>query len=124
MRRLFTIEHDVFDSETLVAIGVSDDRIIKWLQECTDLEVTHELKRLIECHGYGRTVMSGSFTMLRLKDFSDTNRQIGTVAHEAFHLAEMVFDRIGIKHDIDASGEAFAYFIQHTVKQVLDVCRK
>ena len=61
--------------------------------------------------------------MIRLKEFSGTNRQIGTLAHEAFHLAEMVFDRIGITHDMKTSGEAFAYFIQHTVKQILDRVR-
>ena len=119
MRRLFVIEHDVFNSQTLVAVGVTDERIIKWAEQTTDLVIDDAFRELIKCDGDGRTAWSGPFTMIRFNDWNSTGDEIGTLAHEAFHLAECVFRRIGIQHDQETSGEAFAYFIGHNVSEVL-----
>ena len=117
---MFVIEHPTFDMETLVAVGVNDDAIIKWIKKNTVIEADADLVALITCVGHGRTARHGSFTMLRLDGWKGTNKNIAHLAHEAFHLAEFVYDRIGIRHDVETSGEAFAYFIQYTVEQVLD----
>jgi len=120
MKRLFTISHDTFDMETLIAVGVSDKKITKWIEKNTKLKADDDFMSSISCDGLGRTVRHGGFSMLRLDHWDGTNRNIAHLAHEAFHLAEFTFDRINIKHDVETSGEAFAYFIQHTVEQVLD----
>ncbi len=121
MKKLFLIQHAVFDSQTLVAVGLTDDRIKKWVDQNTDIKTDETFMALIACHGVGRCVSHGSFTMIRLLSWSGTNRDISLLTHEAFHLAEFIYDRIGIKHNVECSGEAFAYFIQHTVEQILDV---
>ena len=119
-RRLFTIEHSTFDSQTLVAVGVSDKAIVAWVEKHTEIVVDEKFMGLIACPGLGRTMMHESFSMLRLRDWSGTNKNTALLAHEAFHLAEFIYDRVGIVHHVGTSGEAFAYFIQHTVEQVLD----
>ena len=121
MKRIFTITHDVYDSRTMVAIGVTDKAVVKWIERWIDVD--DELAELIKCQGSGRTVQHGKFTMIRLEDWSGTNHDIAILTHEAFHLCEMIFDRIGLHYNMDISGEAFAYFIQHTVEQVLDKLR-
>jgi len=123
-RRLFIITHDIFGSETLVAVGVSDKAIAAWIEKHTDIVVDEKFMGLIACPGLGRTMMHDNFSMLRLKDWAGYNRNTAYLAHEAFHLAEFIYDRIGIVHDVRTSGEAFAYFIQSTVEQVLDGLEK
>lgn len=117
--KMFVIEHPTFDMQTLVAIGATDKQIKKWVKKHTSVKPDDEFMEIIQMLGSGRTVRFDRFTMLRLKDWDGGVEYISLLAHEAFHLAELTFDRIGIKHDPDISGEAFAYFIQHTVRQVL-----
>lgn len=120
MKRLFLIQHATFDSQTLVTIGKSDKEIVAWVEKNTLIEITEDFVALIAGPGDGRTVLDGAFTMMRFKEWNGTNSDIARLAHEAFHLTEFVFNRIGVQYDMDISGEAFAYFIQHTVKQVLN----
>lgn len=123
MKKMFVIEHPTFDMETLVAIGATDEDVEKWIKKNTTLEVDEEFLDFIACPGFGRTVVHGSFSMLRMPEWKNTNRNFAHLAHEAFHLAEMTYQRIGIKHDVETSGEAYAYFIQHTVDQILDALK-
>jgi len=124
MRRLFIIRSSVFDMETLVAINVSDKDILKWVGKNTVLKRGKKLKDAIRCEGLGRTFAHGSFSMLRLDGWKDDSRGASHLAHEAFHLAEFTFRRIGLKYDFDSSGEAWAYFIQHIVNEVLEGVRE
>lgn len=120
MKLLFTIHHDVFDSQTLVAIGASDKDIVKWIKKNTNLEINDDLMDAIACVGEGRTAMHNSFTIMRFKKWKGSHYDLGVLAHEAFHLAEFIFHRIGVEHDMMTSGEVFAYFIGYTVEQVLE----
>lgn len=117
---IFVIHHEVFDSQTTVAVGVTDKQIVKWIKKNTTIKVCDDLLEAIYCEGLARTALHGSFTMIRFKEWNGTNRDISFLAHEAFHLAEFIYDRIGIKYDMEISGEAFAYFIQNTVDQILE----
>jgi hypothetical protein len=120
MKQIFLIEHSVFDSQTLVAIGVTDKKLLKWIELNTNLIVDDEFKHHIKVSGEAKAVINGKFSMIRFNGWSGSNKDISLLSHEAFHLAEFIFDRIGVKYDIDISGEVFAYFIQSTVKQILD----
>ena len=116
--KIFLIQHDVFDSQTLVAVGVSDRRLKKWIRKnTTSVKFDDDMK----LHGAARTVQNGRFSMIRLRGLDGSNYDISILAHEAFHLAEFLFNRIGVSHDVEISGEVFAYHIQSTIKQVLDV---
>ncbi len=117
---IFLIQHKVFDSQTTVVIDESDKKIARWIEKNTTIEVCDDLLEVIKCHGLARTALHGSFTMIRFNEWSGTNRDISLLAHEAFHLTEFIYDRIGIKYDMEISGEAFAYFIQNTVDQILE----
>ncbi|MCK5218087.1 hypothetical protein KAR10_01110 [bacterium] len=122
--KMFVITHPTFDMQTLVAIGATDKQIKKWVKKHTKVDTDDEFMEIIVCSGFGRTTRRGAFTMLRLSEWEGTNKNIAHLAHEAFHLAEFTFHRIGIVHDVETSGEAYAYFIQHTVEQILDELRK
>ena len=119
--KIFVIEHSVFDSQTTIAVGVTDKKLLKWIDDNTILEVDDEMREYTSLIGEARTVLNGKFTMVRFGEWTGSNYDISILAHEAFHLAEFIFDRVGVKYDMEISGEVFAYFIQSTVKQILDI---
>ncbi len=123
MKKMFLIQHPTFDMQTLVAVGATDKQIKKWIKKNTRIKPDDELMEVIACVGFGRTAVHGSFSIIRFSEWEGTNRNIAHLSHEAFHLAEMTFHRIGIIHDVHTSGEAYAYFIQHTVEQILDALK-
>ena len=69
--------------------------------------------------GVGRAVMLGSgATVIRLGIRKERYKFFSTLAHEIFHAVEFLFDRVGIKHDIDKSSEAYAYQIDYLTYQI------
>jgi len=123
--KIFTIDYDIYDRYTLVVVGASDKEIAKWVKKnAPSVKIDDEFYEAIACPGQGRTIRDGMFTMLRLKQFDGSAKDMRHLAHEAFHLAEFVMSHIGIVHDWKTSGEAFAYFIGWTVEQVLEGVEK
>lgn len=56
--------------------------------------------------------------------YENTPFSNSVVAHESFHLTEMIFDAIGITHSPIYSSEAFAYQIQYFVNLILEELNK
>lgn len=57
-------------------------------------------------------------TLIWIEEEPTTPRQIGFLAHEAFHAAENVADMVGIKH-CDKSSEFYAYLTGYIVEETL-----
>jgi len=120
LKKFFVIYHSVFERQTLVVINQTDAATAKWIEKNTIVDVDDDVMEAIKCTGVARTAVCDVFSIMRFKEWNGTNSDIATLAHEAFHLAEFVYAQIGVKYDPDISGEAYAYFIGHTVWQVLD----
>lgn len=120
MSDIFVIEHDTFNSQTVVAVGVEDEKLKKWLKKNTNLEINDTFMELITVNGDAKAISHGIFTMIRLPEWTGSNYDIALLAHEAFHLAEFLFNRIGVPYDINTTSEVFAYHIQTTVEKVLN----
>lgn len=109
----------------MVAVNATDDEIVKYIKKKKyDVLIDDSFYSAISCAGRGRAAMRGNFSVIRFNGYRKSPYWYGVVAHEAFHLAEMLFDRIGIQHHADYSGEAYAYFIQSTVRQILEGMQK
>jgi hypothetical protein len=50
--------------------------------------------------------------------FSQAKPSPGLIAHEAFHAIETLFEHIGIEHNMDNSGEAWAYLLEYIVNYI------
>lgn len=88
--------------------------------ERTGYKLNEEEKRALEMSGVGRTVMlKNGAIVIRLLMPPKTPKQIGTVAHEAFHATCFLFERIGIKFG-HKSDEAFAYAIDYLTTEILE----
>lgn len=55
-----------------------------------------------------------------LDSYDESVQDVGTVAHECFHLVCYIFDDLGIKY-CDESEEAWAWYLDYLVQQVLKV---
>jgi hypothetical protein len=110
----FIVNHGTYPFDILVCIGSSDAEVIAILSK-SGCELDSEDKELLKINGDGRTIMLvGGQTVLRLKDLKDKSYLI----HEIFHAVEFLFNKIGIKHDLTTSGEAYAYQMQYIFKEI------
>lgn len=60
--------------------------------------------------------------VINTKDFTDTSI-LGTIAHEAFHITNFIFESLGIKPDVN-NDEAQAYLLSWIVEQVVKVYKQ
>lgn len=118
-RRIFIVGHAGYPFDVTVAIGVSDDEIVRALEKRCDLS-PHDRETLsMQPHGSGRTVMlDGGGTLIRLNSFTGTPDEWGHLAHEIFHAVEFLMAHIGILLSRD-SDEAFAYAIGNLTKRIV-----
>lgn len=60
----------------------------------------------------------GKGATIILIGFTDNPTPVSVIAHEAFHAVEYAFGTAGLTHTIDASSEAFAYYLGYLVKNI------
>lgn len=69
--------------------------------------------------GYGScTQLENGHLVIQLADQPNNPADIGVLAHEIFHAVEMLFQKIGLSL-CEHSGEAYAYAVQHLMKESL-----
>lgn len=119
----FIVPQGTYPFDVMVSIGETDEQLFPKLK-----------KKLPEEHHYaipeyasfkpttcGRYVMfpTGA-SLLRLREAPINAKYMAVLAHEIFHCVEFLFDKIGIKHDIDASSEAYAYQIEYLTARIYE----
>ena len=114
----FIVDQGTYPFDIFVCIGMSDEEVYKEIDKSYDL--SEEEKESLVMSGNGRTVvLHGGQTILRMSNDIEVIDFYATLPHEVFHVVEFLFDRIGIKHDVETSGEAYAYQIQYIMGSIL-----
>lgn len=118
----FIVKGTVYPFDVLFSFGQSDEDLVDMLCDngikTNDLD-EHGLKFTYDktC-GIGRTCMLESGQVIvRMPVIPSLSIDRGILAHEIFHAAEFVLHRVGIKHDVHKSGEAYAYLIGHLTQE-------
>jgi hypothetical protein len=102
----------------LFCIDTSYDDVCKKIDDLGVILTEDEKENLI-MNGVGRTVtLHNNQTIIQVVKRKDIAKHHANIAHEVFHAVEFLFNRVGIIHDIEKSGEAFAYQIQHLTEQI------
>lgn len=127
-KKLFFVDHDVFGDSfsTLVCVGMSSDDILKYIRTKTKKKLSeNEVDAIKGVDGVrGRALrLEDNETLLFLKEPPSDTETIGTLAHEAFHIADFILGTIGVTYN-DSSDEMWAYLTQHVVVSVLKHYRK
>ena len=115
--KIFKVHHGTYPYDILVCIGAGHKEIVSCLKR-HGITLSEEETERLWMEGVGRTlILSGGQTILRVDTKGKANIH-ATLAHEIFHCVEFLFDRVGIKHDPEISGEVFAYQIGYITKQI------
>lgn len=115
----FIVPLVVYPFDVMVSIGQNDDQLGAVLDK---LNLSNEdIKNCqYEKEGCkGRAVMfEGGGSFIRIRKLPTTPNEFATLAHEIFHVAVFVMDRIGMKLDIMVSDEAYAYLISYLTEEI------
>ena len=113
----FIVNLGIFPFDIMFSVNESDATLLKRLRKYgVDNE---ELLKFVYDYenSNGRTKMfSTNHTVIRLSDFDDRYKFIGTLSHEIFHAVTFIYDRIGIKYELGVSDEAYSYAIGYVTR--------
>lgn len=114
----FIIDLTIYPFHVMVSIGESDKKVLQRLKKYgMDYSDPNFIAYQTE-HAHGRTCRFESGAMLlRLRQVPTTAEDKGRLAHEVFHLAEFLFNNIGLKHHVRC-GEAYAYLIGYITEKI------
>lgn len=73
--------------------------------------------------GYSYAFEKNHIIILNKKYLTDDSFAIGTIAHEAFHITNFIFKRIGIIPDVN-NDEAQAYLLSWITEEVYNLFKK
>ena len=115
----FIIDLGPYPFDVLVSINQTDKQLKKVFSDL-DIEWEDEVWVADQKIQLGRTAMlETGQTVLRLIGWKVDAKGIGVLAHEAFHVAEFLFQRINMPHSVQYSSEAYAYLIGFIVEKAL-----
>lgn len=114
----FIIKVDVYPFDILVSINQTDDQLGEILDTYDLSKKDIRLTKYRSKTSLGSAAMfSSNRSFIRLRKLPSTYEEFGTLAHEIFHVAAFILDRIGVELKMDVSDEAYAYLIGHITKR-------
>jgi hypothetical protein len=110
------INLSVYPFDLLVSFNEKDDEVFNKLNELgANVEMSDIETKTTQA---GKSILfSTNHSLIRIPIFTGTPNDYGVLAHEIFHIAEFVLNRVGITHSSD-SNESFAYLIQYITKEI------
>lgn len=112
---------DIYPFDVMVSIGESNKQLVKSLKryEGSLMERDYELCKYTSAHAQGRACMfTNNASFLRIRKLPKTPKEFGSLAHEIFHVATFIMDRIGMKLEVMVSDEAYAYLISYLTERI------
>lgn len=112
---------DIYPFDIMVSIGESDKQLANSLEPYAGklLERDYELCKypLPTCHGRA-CMFSNNASLIRLRKLPKGSKEFGNLAHEIFHVATFIMDRVGMKLEVMVSDEAYAYLISFITERI------
>lgn len=116
----FTITGTIYPFDLMISIDEAEDVLFKRLKK-GGIEDSEWEGVKMSITTTARTIMfPGNQTLIRLK----SPLSPGIVAHEAFHAAVYILDRVGMKLQIETSDEAYAYLLNYIVDEIYKGAKK
>lgn len=114
------IEGDVWPYDVVVALGTTKEQFIEYTDRKFVTALSKEDKDKLKFDGQGMTVMLSNFaTIMWLKDYPETPKGFGILAHEIFHVADVILWKAGLNLSQD-SDESWAYLIDWLTRRIYE----
>jgi hypothetical protein len=112
------ISIDVFNTDVLVSINQSDDKLYDAV--CNKFTRAQFDQAFDDWKSDARTVTHrDGFVIVRFRNkIGRDAKMIGLVAHEAYHAAYSILSRIGVQPGYETE-EVYAYLVQYIVTEIL-----
>lgn len=109
---------DLYATDLLVVFGNKEELEAKLYELCGVGDwVTHTDDIDEQCNGRAIRLNSGQI-VLWMPQMPHNAKEHGTLAHEIFHCASLLMNRIGVSPTYE-SEEAYAYLIQYLTKEII-----
>lgn len=110
---------DVWPYDIIIAFGVSEKEFIEYTDRGFEEALSKQDLDNLSFEGKkGRTVqLSNHAVVLWLKEYPDSPERFGILAHEIFHVADIILNTAGLRL-VAESDEAWAYFIDWITKSI------
>lgn len=118
---IFWIRDPVYGYDPLVAIDETDERVLAAFRKA-GYDVDDEFAQAVKVQGNARTGMNFR-TGARFMRFRKGQADPGHIAHEAAHMAFMLYDKLKTPVD-SANDEPFCYYVQFLVSGVVQGMRR
>lgn len=112
----FSIKLLIYPFTIMVSFGQTDREVLSALKKA---QIYVEDDNIIRMDGVGRyCLFKGGESLIRLDRYPKTAQDYGSLAHEIFHAATYILDRIGMRLKIRTSDEAYAYLVGYITKEI------
>jgi len=119
-KQIIIVDHGTYPFDVMICIESSHAEVVKHIEK-KGYKLNEEEKEHLKMRGCGRSVMlQGGQTVIRLDRMSSIQKFHANLAHEIFHAVEFLFDRAGIKYNMEISGEVFAYQIAYLTGSIYE----
>lgn len=115
----FIIPLHIYPFDVMVSIGEIDDLLFKKLLSLNVGKEELEHAKFEDIVGRGRYCMfECGASLIRIKKRPKNAIEFGVLSHEIFHAVVSIMWKIGMKLEISASDEAYAYLIGYLTDQI------
>lgn len=102
----------------MVSINQSDEQLFKNL-DVYNIDQEDKKILIMEETARGRAaILSGNQSVIRIKTRKPNYETHSVIAHEVFHSATFIMDRVGMKLKLMTSDEAYAYLIGFITQEI------
>ncbi|MGF6428207.1 hypothetical protein [Bradyrhizobium elkanii] len=122
---IYLLKGETYPYDTLVCLGVTREQIIEYIEKHFDYKLSEADLTNLTMKGVGRTgqLENNSF-ILWLKHFPVLPNDFGALAHETFHVADLMLRFSGLSLS-NESDEAWAYHVDwltRCIYEAFDLC--
>lgn len=108
----------VFPYDILVCLGTTKQDIIKYMDDKFENALTDKERTNLEIRGHGLAArLENNTYILWLKEFPTAYNDADYLAHEIFHVADLMLRKAGLEL-CDESDETWAYLIGYITKKI------
>ncbi len=116
----FIIKMDIYPFDIMISIAQTDSQLGRLLDKYHLSVEDILLCKYTNDNCVARAAMfnTNNASIIRLRHLPKTPEDYGTLAHEVFHAATFIMDRIGVELKVLVSDEAYAYLIGFITRSI------
>jgi hypothetical protein len=108
----FFIKIDIYPFDIMVSIGEDNETLLRRLKRYGNKESDcYDVTNISDTVQAITVILPSNQSIIRFRELENTTQTHGLIAHEIFHVATFIMDRVGMKFELMVSDEAYAYLI-------------